>query len=259
VLGAEEDDGAPLVEGISLSLAVGGDDKDGALDIEGKVLGAKEDDGAPLIDGISLSLPVGDADDEGALELEGRVLGTEEDDGAPLIDGISLSLPVGDADDEGALDIEGIVLGAEEDDGAPLIDGISLSLAVGDADKDGALDIEGIVLGAEEDDGNCLVKFYHATHDNLASPVNWKPLGKFMCIKGVVFFTWWQGVAIAVLKSYDLIGDIGAWDVNDVANGLQDYLICVEMFCFAIAHSFTFTHLEYLPRTGRALPIFGCY
>jgi hypothetical protein len=96
----------------------------------------------------------------------------------------------------------------------------------------------------------CLVKFYHATHDNLANPVNWKPLGKFLCIKGVVFFTWWQGVAIAVLKSYDLIGDIGLWYANDVANGLQDYLICVEMFCFAIAHSFTFTHEEYIP--GRA-------
>jgi len=98
----------------------------------------------------------------------------------------------------------------------------------------------------------CLVKFYHATHENLASPINWKPLGKFLCIKGVVFFTWWQGVGIAVLKSYDLIQDIGQWDVNDVANGLQDYLICVEMFCFAIAHSFTFTHEEYLPGTTRA-------
>ena len=68
-----------------------------------------------------------------------------------------------------------------------------------------------------------------------------------MCIKGVVFFTWWQGVAIAVLKSYGIIGEIGSWDVHDVANGLQDYLICVEMFCFAIAHSFTFTYKEYLP------------
>lgn len=44
-----------------------------------------------------------------------------------------------------------------------------------------------------------------------------------------------------------MIGHIGKWDKNDVANGLQDYLICVEMFCFAIAHSFTFTHKEYLP------------
>ena len=44
--------------------------------MEGKVLGAEEDDGAPLIDGISLSLAVGDVDDEGALEIEGTVLGT---------------------------------------------------------------------------------------------------------------------------------------------------------------------------------------
>ncbi len=105
----------------------------------------------------------------------------------------------------------------------------------------------------------CLVKFYHATHDNLASPVNWKPLGKFMCIKGVVFFTYWQGIAIAVLKSYDLIGDIGQWDVNDVANGLQDYLICVEMFCFAIAHSFTFTYKEYLPSRAGSGGAYGAH
>ncbi len=93
----------------------------------------------------------------------------------------------------------------------------------------------------------CLVKFYHATSENLSKPVNWKPLGKFLCIKGVVFFTWWQGVLIAFLKDKGLINDIGNWAKEDVANGLQDYLICVEMFCFAIAHAFTFTHKEYLP------------
>jgi len=93
----------------------------------------------------------------------------------------------------------------------------------------------------------CLVKFYHATSENLCKPVNWHPLGKFLCIKGVVFFTWWQGVLIAVLKDKGLISDIGDWAKEDVANGLQDYLICVEMFCFAIAHAFTFTHKEYLP------------
>lgn len=66
-------------------------------------------------------------------------------------------------------------------------------------------------------------------------------------IKGVVFFTWWQGVALAVVKSHGMMPDIGQWDMDDVANGVQDYLICVEMFCFAIAHSFTFTYKEYLP------------
>jgi hypothetical protein len=90
----------------------------------------------------------------------------------------------------------------------------------------------------------CLVKFYHATHDDLNE---WRPMGKFLCIKGVVFFTWWQGVALAVVKSRGMMPDIGQWDMDDVANGVQDYLICVEMFCFAIAHSFTFTYKEYLP------------
>lgn len=93
----------------------------------------------------------------------------------------------------------------------------------------------------------CLVKFYHATSENLRHPVNWHPMGKFLCIKGVVFFTWWQGALIAALKNKGLIKNIGKWDKDDVANGLQDYLICIEMFCFAIAHAFTFTHTEYLP------------
>jgi len=93
----------------------------------------------------------------------------------------------------------------------------------------------------------CLVLFYHATSDNLRHPVNWRPMGKFLCVKGVVFFTWWQGLAIALLRSRGIIGDIGTWGGDDVASGLQDYLVCVEMFCFAIAHKFTFTHLEYLP------------
>lgn len=96
----------------------------------------------------------------------------------------------------------------------------------------------------------CLVKFYHATHHNLREPKNWRPLGKFLCIKGVVFFTWWQGLGIALLKSRDLINDVGNWGADDVANAFQDYLICAEMFCFAIAHSFTFTHKEYLPSSA---------
>lgn len=96
----------------------------------------------------------------------------------------------------------------------------------------------------------CLVLFYHATSDNLRQPVDWHPMGKFLCIKGVVFFTWWQGLLIEVLRSQNIIIRIGTWSGDDVASGLQDYLVCVEMFCFAIAHAHTFTHLEYLPAHG---------
>ena len=93
----------------------------------------------------------------------------------------------------------------------------------------------------------CLVKFYHATRDNLIVPVNWKPLGKFLCIKGVVFFTWWQGIAISLLQSYGMLTKFWHWNAEDISNVLQDYLVCIEMFLFAIAHSFTFTYKEYLP------------
>lgn len=93
----------------------------------------------------------------------------------------------------------------------------------------------------------CLVKLFHAVKSDLRSPVDWHPLGKFLCVKGVVFFTWWQGVGIYFLKSQGVIDDIGNWSGEDVANGLIDYLVCVEMTFFSIAHMFTFTYRDYLP------------
>jgi hypothetical protein len=95
----------------------------------------------------------------------------------------------------------------------------------------------------------CLVKLFHAVNDQLRHPIDWHPLGKFLCVKGVVFFTWWQGVIIFYLKAHGIIDDIGAWTGEQVANGLIDYCICIEMVAFAIAHSYTFTYEEYLPST----------
>lgn len=97
----------------------------------------------------------------------------------------------------------------------------------------------------------CLVKLFHAVNDELRSPIDWHPLGKFLCVKGVVFFTWWQGVIIFYLKAHGIIEDIGAWTGEEVANGLIDYCICIEMVFFAIAHAYTFTYQEYLPATVR--------
>mmetsp|Transcript_13522 Transcript_13522/g.20591 ORF Transcript_13522/g.20591 Transcript_13522/m.20591 type:complete len:479 (-) Transcript_13522:192-1628(-) len=97
----------------------------------------------------------------------------------------------------------------------------------------------------------CLVKFYYATAPELKSPVDWHPIGKFLCIKGVIFFTWWQGILIVMLKNAGIIDSMGSWDANDVATGLQDYLVCIEMLGFAIAHSFTFTYKEYVTTYNR--------
>jgi len=95
----------------------------------------------------------------------------------------------------------------------------------------------------------CLVKLFHAINDELRHPIDWHPLGKFLCVKGVVFFTWWQGVIIFYLEAHGVIEDIGSWTGEEVANGLIDYCICIEMVGFAIAHAFTFTYKEYLPST----------
>jgi hypothetical protein len=118
----------------------------------------------------------------------------------------------------------------------------------------------------------CLIFFYYATHNEL-SPI--RPVGKFLSVKALVFFTWWQSVFISILYQMDLIqhyhtsgssgggssssgGGAGGgfsstltntsdmeWTSEDVAKGLQDYLICIEMFLAAIVHTFCFPHSEY--------------
>ena len=157
----------------------------------------------------------------------------------------------------------------------------------------------------------CLILFYYATKNEL-SPI--RPVGKFLSVKALVFFTWWQSVAISLLYQMDLIphyqsdrgfttsafggdgsssGDFapysgmltdeqalaldeggGAaweammmantnsttaggsptlqWTSEDVAKGLQDYLICIEMFLAAIIHTFVFPSEEYTPQAVQA-------
>lgn len=106
----------------------------------------------------------------------------------------------------------------------------------------------------------CMILFYYATHNEL-SPIN--PVGKFLSVKALVFFTWWQSVGISILYQMDMIPHYNdskatkTWSSEDVAKGLQDYLICVEMFFAAIVHTLVFPHSEYSPQAvqarGRAL------
>jgi Organic solute transporter Ostalpha len=70
---------------------------------------------------------------------------------------------------------------------------------------------------------------------------------QFLCIKGVIFFTWWQSVIIFYLRAHGIIGNVGDWTSRDVAYGLIDYCIVLEMVGFAVAHSYTFAYTEYLP------------
>lgn len=94
----------------------------------------------------------------------------------------------------------------------------------------------------------CLVMFYHVLENDLRHPKNWYPLGKFICVKGVVFFTWWQGLGLTILQNrgvFDIFLKENGWSPDTVAVFLQDYLIVAEMFLFAVAHHFFFSYKEY--------------
>lgn len=92
----------------------------------------------------------------------------------------------------------------------------------------------------------CLVLFYKASREELNSI---KPFGKFLCIKLVVFASFWQGVLIAILVKVGIISSKHSWNfytVEDVANGIQNFIICIEMFIFAIVHYYVFSHDPYI-------------
>ena len=84
-----------------------------------------------------------------------------------------------------------------------------------------------------------LMKFYHAVDKELA----WcRPFAKFLCIKGVVFMTFWQGLAISLLANTT---DVGGANASAWAKSAQNFLICLEMLLFSIAHFYTFPTNEW--------------
>ncbi|XP_026287712.2 transmembrane protein 184C isoform X2 [Frankliniella occidentalis] len=93
----------------------------------------------------------------------------------------------------------------------------------------------------------CLVLFYKANKEEL-SPM--KPIGKFLCIKAVVFFSFFQGVIISLLVYTGVISSVFGTedqsDVKDISSRLQDFLICIEMFLAAVAHHYSFSYKPYV-------------
>merc|ERR1719282_522578 len=84
-----------------------------------------------------------------------------------------------------------------------------------------------------------LVMFYHKVQPLL---VNFRPLLKFISIKGIIFFTFWQGIVIFFLGHLGAIPDKfenssgEVWHRREIAKGLQHLLVCLEMPIFAFLH-----------------------
>ena len=91
-----------------------------------------------------------------------------------------------------------------------------------------------------------LFLFYFATKSML-KPYN--PVLKFFTVKSVIFLTFWQGVALAVLEKSGVIEAFeGSSNLSagTVAAGWQNFFICIEMFFASIALKFAFPHTIYI-------------
>lgn len=80
-----------------------------------------------------------------------------------------------------------------------------------------------------------LLSFYHGTEKDLA----WcDPWPKFLCIKGVVFMTFWQGLVLQGMASAGFV-------LDRQATQLQNLLICIEMLLASLAHFYIFPYYEW--------------
>ena len=80
-----------------------------------------------------------------------------------------------------------------------------------------------------------LVLFYKATEERLAP---YRPLNKFVTVKAVLFFSFWQSCLFQVFTSMDLFS-------RDTGNVVLNLIITVEMVFAAIAQSYAFTYKDF--------------
>jgi len=90
-----------------------------------------------------------------------------------------------------------------------------------------------------------LLYFYHAIQDHLAYI---SPLKKLLCIKAVLFVSFWQGVICSMLAKVDVVHATASLSLEQVETELQDFLICFEMVFAAIAHDFAFSYADFVPK-----------
>ncbi|KAK2065031.1 DUF300-domain-containing protein [Colletotrichum caudatum] len=81
--------------------------------------------------------------------------------------------------------------------------------------------------------------FWVCMHNDL---LPFRPVPKFLCIKLIIFASYWQGFFLSILVWLGAIPDnVEGYTPDNLAAAIQDALICVEMPAFAIAHWYAFS------------------
>jgi len=91
-----------------------------------------------------------------------------------------------------------------------------------------------------------LLMFYGLTHDELEGR---RPLAKFLAIKLIVMFTFYQSFIISALQGR-VIHATEFWTATNIADGLNALAICIEMVIFSIFMLWAYTPNEYTRKEG---------
>ncbi|KIW16219.1 hypothetical protein PV08_06270 [Exophiala spinifera] len=88
-----------------------------------------------------------------------------------------------------------------------------------------------------------LAMFWVCMHQDLKP---FRPMPKFLCIKLIIFASYWQGFFLSILQFLGAIpNDVPGYTSDNLAAAIQDALICFEMPIFAMSHWYAFSWHDY--------------
>jgi hypothetical protein len=85
--------------------------------------------------------------------------------------------------------------------------------------------------------------FWVCMHDDLKP---FRPVPKFLCVKLIIFASYWQGFLLSILVWVGIIPDaVEGYTPDNLAAAIQDALICIEMPMFAAYHWHAFSWRDF--------------
>ncbi|RAL13774.1 OSTA/TMEM184 family protein [Aspergillus homomorphus CBS 101889] len=100
-----------------------------------------------------------------------------------------------------------------------------------------------------------LAIFWVCLHNDLAP---FRPVPKFLCVKLIIFASYWQGFFLSILQWLGALSNgVAGYTPDNLAAAIQDSLICFEMPFFALTHWYAFSWHDYADSTISAarLPV----
>ncbi|SCV66894.1 BQ2448_5540 [Microbotryum intermedium] len=88
----------------------------------------------------------------------------------------------------------------------------------------------------------CLALFWIATNADLKP---YRPMPKFLCVKGIIFFSFWQGFGVSVLVKLGWLRS-HRYETEALSLAIQDTLVCLEMPLFSFLHLYAFSYTDYI-------------